>query len=69
VSRVSDSCGFGVPFYEYQGDRPTSPNYIRVNGVGKIRTYLKAENAQSLDGLPGLSPAEANAYEGPANGD
>ena len=69
VSRVSDSCGFGVPFYDYQGERPTSPNYIRVNGAEKIRAYLKHENAQSLDGLPGLSPAEAGAYEGPTNGD
>jgi len=69
VSRVSDSCGFGVPFYGYQGERPTSPDYIRVNGEEKIRAYLKEENARSLDGLPGLSPAEAGAYEGPAKGD
>ncbi|MGI9329318.1 MAG: pyridoxamine 5'-phosphate oxidase family protein [Gammaproteobacteria bacterium] len=69
VGRVSDSCGFGVPFYDYQGERPTSPNYIRVQGAKKIRAYLKEENSRSLDGLPGLSSAEADAYEGPINGD
>jgi hypothetical protein len=69
VTRISDSCGFGVPFYDYQGERPTSPNYIRVNGAEKIRAYLKDENARSLDGLTGLSPAEADAYQGPTSGD
>jgi hypothetical protein len=40
-----------------------------VNGAEKIRAYLKDENARSLDGLTGLSPAEADAYQGPTSGD
>ena len=60
---------FDEGFYDYQGERPTSPNYIRVNGAEKIRAYLKDENARSLDGLTGLSPAEADAYQGPTSGD
>ncbi len=65
VSRVSDSCGFGVPLYDYREQRRTSPDYVRAAGADKIRAYLKRENARSLDGLPGLSTDEASSFAGP----
>jgi hypothetical protein len=71
VTKISDSCGFGVPLYEYKQQRDISPNYIRINGVEKVKAYLKGENAESIDGLPGASEAEIESYQGPAseNGD
>ena len=65
VERISDSCGFGVPLYTYQGDRPTFPNYIKKQGVESIRELLHAENESSIDGLPGISREEAHRYQGP----
>ncbi len=68
VSRVSDSCGFGVPFYDYREQRRTSPDYARTQGPHKIREFLTKENTQSLDGLTGLSSEEAASFEGPLEG-
>jgi hypothetical protein len=58
VSRISDSCGYGVPFYDYVDQRPSTHNYIQKTGAEQIRTYVREKNAQSLDGLPGLAPEE-----------
>ena len=65
VTRVSDSCGFGVPLYEYQQQRDTSPKFIRTTGVREIRAYLKTANLRSIDGLPGESAEAADSYQGP----
>ena len=65
VSRISDSCGFGVPLYEYQEQRPTSPNYIRSHGAERIRAYQEENNLERLDGLPGITVDEAQAYAPP----
>lgn len=67
VERISDSCGYGVPFYDYRGERPTSVQHIRDNGPGDIREYLKEKNPRSIDGLPGISAEEAEAWEPPVD--
>jgi hypothetical protein len=67
VERISDSCGFGVPLYEYQGQRRTSPDGQRKSGKEKMRAYFKRNNPQSIDALPGLSEAEADAFEPAVN--
>lgn len=64
VERISDSCGFGVPLYNYQGDRPTLPNYIKKYGVASFRKFLQEKNEKSIDGLPGFSREEAHLYRG-----
>lgn len=69
VTRISDSCGFGVPLYQYQKQRDTSPNFIRINGLEKIKAYLQSENRESLDGLLGQSEEEIDAYQGPIASD
>jgi hypothetical protein len=63
VNRISDSCGFGVPLYQYQGQRRTSPDNQRKSGVEKLRAYFKRKNPYSVDALPGLSESEADAFE------
>ena len=65
VTRVSDSCGYGVPFYDYKAQRKTSGEYVRKHGEQHIRDYLGGLNERSIDGLPGLSAEEAQSYQGP----
>ena len=65
VDRVSQSCGFGVPLYEFREQRDTSPEYTRRQGARKISRYLGMMNEASIDGLPGLSGEETDAFRGP----
>ena len=54
VGRVSDSCGYGVPVYEYKENRDTLEKWAARKGEDGIREYWRANNATSIDGLPGL---------------
>lgn len=65
VKRASSSCGFGVPLYEFRGQRREAEEYLERNGVQRLRDYLARENAVSIDGLPGLSADEAQRFEPP----
>jgi hypothetical protein len=56
VTRVADSCGYGVPLMDYKAERRSIENYVKDKGVDELRAYLKEHNAVSIDGLPGLSP-------------
>ena len=55
VARISDSCGFGVPLYEYQGERDALILSSEKKGPAGVREYQLKNNARSLDGLPGVS--------------
>ncbi len=61
VKRVSDSCGYGVPWYDYKGERPSRQNYIDGVDDTHMRAGLQALNKQSLDGLAGLTDEEIAA--------
>ncbi|MEL6955601.1 MAG: pyridoxamine 5'-phosphate oxidase family protein [Pseudomonadota bacterium] len=56
IDRIADSCGWGVPLYEFQGDRDNlkrytdNPNVTAEEWAEKFRT----KNAASIDGLPGI---------------
>jgi hypothetical protein len=58
VTRVSDSCGYGVPLMAYEGERPHSDlstaKRIRVHGPEAMRDYQAEHNVVSLDGLPAV---------------
>jgi hypothetical protein len=58
VTRVSDSCGYGVPLMDYRGEREhqarASAKRIRVHGPGAYEDYKAEKNARSIDGLPGV---------------
>jgi len=56
VQRVSDSCGFAVPRYAYQGERDALIKYAEKKGPDGMATYRAQKNRRSLDGLPGLEP-------------
>jgi hypothetical protein len=52
--RVSDSCGFGVPRYDYAGQRDTLVRWAESKGTDGLKQYRQEKNTHSLDGLPGL---------------
>ena len=60
IHRVADSCGWGVPFFDYKGERDQLRRWVgaRTDEEWAARRY--EANAVSIDGLPGLTPA-ANA--------
>ena len=56
VTRVSDSCGYAVPRFEYAGDREALTRWAQKKGPAGLAEYKRQKNTLSLDGLPGLDP-------------
>jgi hypothetical protein len=58
VTRISDSCGYGVPLMQYEGQRPHSTlsasKHLRTKGADGYAAFAAERNATSLDGLPAL---------------
>jgi hypothetical protein len=54
IHRVADSCGYGVPLYEFKGQRETLPKYTAHLSETELHGIRRQYNAQSLDGLTGL---------------
>jgi len=63
VTRISDSCGYGVPEMAFVRNRDHLPlahaKKERVNGE-RFREVEVARNAFSIDGLPALAPVEGD---------
>jgi hypothetical protein len=53
-TRISDSCGYGVPLFEFAGQRSQLLEWSDRKGEAGIRQYREEHNRRSLDGLPGL---------------
>jgi hypothetical protein len=54
LDRISDSCGFGVPLYRYEGEREQMGAWAAKKGPDGVVAYVREKNALSIDGLPGL---------------
>jgi hypothetical protein len=54
LTRVADSCGWGVPFYEFKGERDQLRRYIDNVEPETWAAKRFEGGAQSIDGLPGL---------------
>ncbi len=52
IFNVQTSCGFGVPYYEYTGEREHSHQWAEKKGAEGLEEYKKEKNFVSLDGLP-----------------
>lgn len=67
-SEVGTSCGYSVPFFDYQGERLVLDNFfekwqegsdIRPDGVpSKLISYWNKKNGLSIDSMPGLKLAD-----------
>ena len=58
VTRIADSCGYGVPLMSYEGEREHLEKWtskkVRVGGAEALREYERKKNSESIDGLPAL---------------
>ncbi len=54
VHRVSDACGYSVPFMEYVGDRDLLTRWAERKNEEQLQEYRDLKNSRSIDGLPAL---------------
>ncbi len=52
ISMVKSSCGFGVPLYDYAGERDHAFKWAEKKGEDGLEEYKKEKNRVSIDGLP-----------------
>ena len=55
VTRIADSCGWGVPVMRYQGQRNKLVEWCKDKGETGLADYRARKNKTSIDGLEGLS--------------
>jgi predicted pyridoxine 5'-phosphate oxidase superfamily flavin-nucleotide-binding protein len=58
VTRVTDSCGYGVPLFKYEGERTQLQAWASKRGAEGLKEYRAVKNRKSIDGLPGLEGFE-----------
>jgi Pyridoxamine 5'-phosphate oxidase len=54
VTRIADSCGYGVPLYAYEGDRSQLVAWADHKGAEGLELYQAENNARSIDDLAAL---------------
>jgi len=52
VDLVQTSCGYGVPLFDYVGERETLKRWAEHKGEAGLEEYWRLKNARSIDGLP-----------------
>ena len=52
--RISDSCGYAVPFMDYQGERRLLAEYFGRRDEEFHVDYVARKNTTSIDGLPAV---------------
>jgi hypothetical protein len=55
--RISDSCGFGVPRFDFVGQRDTMDRWAEAKGCDGLIVYRREKNRTSIDGIPGYKKA------------
>ena len=56
LERVADSCGWGVPLFDYRGERDQLMRWVEDRPFEEWAGRRFEANASSIDGLPGLTP-------------
>lgn len=51
IDLVQTSCGFGIPLYEYIGERATHFDWAAKKNDDELRAYEQEKNLVSIDGL------------------
>jgi hypothetical protein len=54
LTRIADSCGYGVPVYRFEDERSQLEAWADRKGGDGIRRYQLENNRESIDGLPAL---------------
>ncbi|HEX6812733.1 MAG TPA: pyridoxamine 5'-phosphate oxidase family protein [Planctomycetota bacterium] len=54
LSRIADSCGFGVPLLRFEGERELIGKWAEKKGEAGMAAYVREKNGSSIDGLPGI---------------
>lgn len=52
IDLIQTSCGFGVPQFDYVGEREIHFEWAEKKGQDGLQQYVKDKNLVSLDGLP-----------------
>ena len=52
IELVQTSCGMGVPYMDYKGERDQLPPWAENKGKEGLEEYMKLKNSTSLDGHP-----------------
>jgi hypothetical protein len=52
INLVQTSCGYGVPLYQYIGERDQHFKWAKKQGKTGLEAYSKENNLRSIDGLP-----------------
>lgn len=52
IDLVQTSCGFGVPLYQYEGERDIHFEWAEKKGADGLHEYVQRNNLKSLDNLP-----------------
>jgi hypothetical protein len=55
VNRISDSCGYAVPIFEFKKDRDVLDNWTLNKGEDGLKEYRAMKNKASIDGMDGIS--------------
>jgi len=55
LTRVTDSCGYGVPLFKYEGEREQLHAWARKQGPEGLKDYRQRKNRNSVDRLPGIA--------------
>jgi len=55
VDRAVDSCGFGVPLMAFESERTQLTAWADRKGEQGIAEYIRENNAESIDALPGIA--------------
>ena len=66
VTRISDSCGYGVPLLGFEGHRAQLPAWAERKGAEGLADYKRNKNSTSIDGLTALESAGDAAQPGVA---
>jgi hypothetical protein len=62
IDLVQTSCGYGVPLFEYVGQRGTLRRWAEQKGEAGLEEYRRQKNVSSVDGLPtGLAEEETSS--------
>ena len=58
VERLTHSCGYSIPIYDYKEERPILKDFSAKKGTDGMCEYRGYKNSYSIDGLPSIGQLE-----------